>query len=117
MVRVIRKNQENLPEFDYQNGVVVVRPHTMEDENRAEKNAHIEFCLGKKGVEPSTREFMASLFKIIAKFYNSEQDYKEGNEKKFKASDILRMPSPFLTECFEELSLSGLTEQEEKDGK
>lgn len=113
MVKIIKKQSENLPDFDYENGIVEVRDHTMQDEDIAEKAAKIEFGNGRKDFEPSTRQFLASLFKRISKFYKTEEDYREKKECGFKAGQILQMPSPFLTECFQMLNPTAQLEEEE----
>lgn len=111
MVKIIKKKSENLPAFDYENGVVVIKESTLEDEDKAQKAARIEFGNGKKSFEPSSAEFMASLLKRVGKFYMTEEDAEnEVKECGFKASEIIKMPSPFLTACFEELN--GITDQE-----
>jgi len=105
MVKIIRKKSQDLPNFDYENGIVVVTEHTLFDEDKAQKAAKIEFGKGLKSYEPSSPEFMASLLKRIGKFYMTEEDMNNGKECGFKASDILNMPAPFLTACFENSGL------------
>lgn len=104
-----KKVEGHKTKFDYENGEVQIREPLLEDQKNAKIMAKIAF---RSKNEPVQEEIMCCLIQKCCRFFDAE-----GNEHKFKETDILKMPASFLGELLEEMGVSEHSQVPENTGE